>query len=86
MLMFIRRYIDNLTIDDLYNFALSKDINLDSKELHFLFDFIKKNYEKILENPNMDLSVYKNHFSDENFSKILNLANEYKIKYASFLK
>lgn len=85
MLNLVRSYIDNMRMEDLNNLALSKGINLNDSELEFLYNFIKKNYEMVLSNPNLDLSNYKEYFSLENYNKIVNLFNEYKIKYASYL-
>lgn len=85
MLGMIKNYVENLTKDDLYNFALSKNISLSDSELDFLYKFIKKNYEALYINPNIDISKYKSFFTEENYIKILNLISDYKIKYAKYL-
>lgn len=85
MFQLVKNYIDNLTIEKVNEIALKNNINLSNQELNFLYSFIKKNYEALYANPNVDLSKYKKNFSEENYNKIINLINEYKIKYASFL-
>ena len=82
----ISRYMQNLTKEQVNNFAISKNINLCEDELNFTYDFIKKNWENILGNPNLlILDRYKEKFSEENFIKITKLFNEYHTRYHNFL-
>ena len=68
----IEKYINKMTLDDVKNFALSKNINLNDEEIMFVYGFIKKNYQMVLSNPNLlDIDHYKNHFSEEINSRIL---------------
>ena len=77
----IINYINNMTIDDINNFAIKNSIYLNNIELNFIYDYIKDNYNSLLDNPNnFDISIYKNTFSEENYIKINNLINEYKKK------
>lgn len=85
MLEFIKQYISTLKIEGLKKFTISKGIFLDEEELSFLFNFIKKNYEALYLNPDIDLSKYRNYFKGDNFDKIIELVNDAKIKYARFL-
>lgn len=83
----ISNFVNKLSIADVNNFALKNNINLNSNELDFTYNFIKNNYKNILDNPNnFDLTQYKTKFSDENFVKIEKLFNEYLFKYSSYLK
>ena len=41
MYTLIERFIENLTIIDLKNMAISKEVDLSDDELKFSFDFIK---------------------------------------------
>ena len=76
----------NLSIDQVNNFAMQKNISLSEDELKFTYNFIKKNWEQILGNPSLlNLEHYKDNFSQENFTKISKLCNEYLSKYKSFL-
>ncbi|MCM1052726.1 MAG: hypothetical protein NC483_01940 [Ruminococcus sp.] len=82
----IKRYMANLTKDDINNFATSKNVVLNTEELDFIFEFVKKNWEQVLNNPKLlNLDRYKNRFNEENFIKIKKLFNEYSAKYQNFL-
>lgn len=70
-----------MTKEDVIKFTQKNDIYLNDQELDFIYRFIKKNYEAVYANPNIDLTKYKSHFSDENFNKIIKLINKYKNKY-----
>ncbi|MBO4601232.1 MAG: DUF2624 family protein [Bacilli bacterium] len=86
MYSMIERYINKMTKEDILNFANKKNINLSEDELSFTYEFIKKNWGKILSNPNLlDLNRYKNNFSEENFIKIKELIKEYYTKYHRFI-
>ncbi len=82
----ISLYINNLSIQQINNFAKSKNINLSDDELFFVYDFIKNNYKNILANKeNFDITKYQNKFSKENFPKIEALFNEYYNKFQHLL-
>ena len=77
---------NNITIDDVNNFAISKDVHLEENELIFTYEFIKKNWESILENPQLfNIDRYKNNFKEETFSKVKKLYNEYFQQYSRYL-
>ena len=78
--------MDNLSIEDVSNFATSKNVSLSSEELDFVYDFVKKNWEQVIKNPSLlNLDRYKDHFNPDNFLKIKKLFNEYSAKYKNFL-
>lgn len=81
MFQLIKNYIARMTKDDVRRFTEKNGIYLNDAELDFTFRFIKKNYEALYANPNVDLSKYKNHFTEENYVKIMKLIAEYKTKY-----
>jgi len=86
MFILIERYLDNLTIHDLNNLAITKEIYFSEKELNFSYDFIKKNWKTILSNHGVfDIDKYKDNYSEENFIKIKKLIKEYTIKYSNYL-
>ena len=86
MFILIERYINNMSIQDLNNFAISKGIGLSESELDFCYRFVKTNWKTILSNHGMfDVDKYQDHFSPDNFIKIKQLIKEYSIKYASYL-
>ncbi|MBQ9834070.1 MAG: hypothetical protein IJO33_02655 [Bacilli bacterium] len=86
MFNLIEKYMNKMTVNDVNNFAISKGVNLNNEELQFTYDFIKKNYKTILGNPSLlNLDLYKNKFSPENFEKVKKILNEYYTKYQRFL-
>ena len=42
-----------MTVGDVNNFALSKNIHLSNEELNFVYDFIQKNWEQVVKNPKL---------------------------------
>lgn len=80
MLNLIEPYINNISKTDINNFALKNNINLNTNELEFIYNFIKTRYKDILNNPsNFNLVKYKQNFSNENFIKINAIVNRYKM-------
>lgn len=80
MLNVIESYIQNINKNDIYNFALKNNINLNNNELDFIYNFIKTRYKEVLSNPSaFNLVKYKNNFSNENFIKINAIVNRYKM-------
>lgn len=75
-----------MTRDDINNFAISKNINLSENELDFTYNFVKKNYQDFFSNPKVfNINRYKSNYSEENFSKISKVWNEYYKKFANYL-
>ena len=82
----IKAYMGKMAIQDVNNFAVSKNIFLSPEELQFVYDFIRKNWEQVIRNPKLlNLDRYKDKFSQENFVKIKKLFMEYSSRYSSFL-
>ena len=75
-----------MTIQDVNNFAVSKNIHLSQEELNFVYEFISKNWEQVIRNPKLlNLDRYQDRFSKENFEKIKKLFLEYSSRYSSFI-
>jgi len=85
MFVLLKNYIEKMTVEDVDNYAKRNDIYLSDNELDFTYNFIKKNYEALYANPNIDLSRFKSNYSLENYEKIIKLINNLKIKYAQYL-
>ena len=82
----VKRYMDNLTKEQVNDFALKNQVYLSEEELSFTYTFVKKNWEMIFRNPNLlQLERYKEHFSEENFKKIQKLIVLYYQKYGHLL-
>ena len=74
----IEKYISNLKKEDILKYANKNNISLTNKETIFIYDYIKTNYKKILNDPNLlDLNLIKNNTSDNTYNFILKLINEY---------
>lgn len=85
MFQLVKNYFEKMSKKDLNDFAIKNGVYLSESELDFTYNFVKRNYETLYANPNIDLTKYKSHYSDENFSKMMKLIMQYKTKYASFL-
>ena len=86
MFNIIERYINKMTKEDIRSFAINKNINLSEQELDFTYDFVKKNYKSFFQNPKVfNINRYKDNYSQENFSKITKVYQEYTQKYANYL-
>ena len=87
MNMLIDRFMNNLTKEKVLEFANSKEVYLSEEELDFTYQFVKKNYKTILSNPSLlNMDLYKNKFSKENYIKINKIINEYYTKYHNIIK
>ena len=82
----ISKYMQSLTKEQVKDFAIENHVFLSEDELSFTYDFVKKNWQEVLRNPNgLHLERYQDHFSPENFQKIQQLIPMYLKKYARFL-
>ncbi len=82
----ISSYINNLRIDQVESFARNNNVSLSKEELNFVYSFIKKNGLTLIDNPDsLNINSYRNKFSNENFNKINNLIQKYRLKYKSLL-
>jgi len=86
MYILIQGFMNNLTKEQVNQFALQNNTDLSPQELDFTYHFVKKNWKSVLQNPNsLELEKYRNQFSEENFNKIQNLMIMYFNKYKHFL-
>ena len=82
----VKRYMDNLTKEQVMDFAQKNQVFLSPEELDFTYTFVKKNWEMIFRNHNLlKLERYKDKFSEENFIKIQKLFALYYQKYGHLL-
>lgn len=82
----IERYMNKLTKTDVDAFAKKNNVFLSEEELAFTYDFVKKNWQTVIANPNaLNLDRYKDKFSEENLLKIKKLFKEYSIRYKNYL-
>lgn len=82
----IKNYVDKLTIKDIDAFALKNEVILSSSEKENILKIIKNNwYDLIYGDYEEILSSNRNSVSEDTYSKILILAQEYKKRYQSLL-
>ncbi len=81
----IKKYIDKLSIQNINNFALNNNIVLSEKELEYMYNLIKNNWEQILNNDDSILLKLNGNVDNESIKKIEKLYYEYKKKYKDYL-
>ena len=77
----IKNYINILTINDIKSYTLSKNTTLSDKEAKIIYDFIKTNYNNLLDKDDTSIKQLQNKLNPNLYNKILNLYNENKTKY-----
>ena len=77
----VKSYINKLSIDDLKTFANKNNIEYTSDELILIFNFIKYNYNDLLDGNIKVFSDIKNKINPNLYKKLLDLYIEYKNKY-----
>ncbi len=83
----IGSYVSKLTINNINDFGLKNNINLNKKELNVLLELVKSQYNEILSgNDENAKDILKKHLTSENYEKVINLYNEYRNKYQGYLK
>jgi len=74
-------YIDKININDVNMFLCSNNINLNNKELNFIYDYLKNNYELILQEDLKTFKEIKNNLKEDNYNKLYELYKKYKSIY-----
>ena len=81
----IKNYIDKLTTQNLKEFAVKNDINLNQNELEYLLNLVQNNFEDILVNEDKYLNLVQNNINSEAFVKVKELFLYYKNRYKGYL-
>ncbi len=82
----IGQYVNKLTINNINDFALKNNINLNENELNILLNVAKNHYREVLNGNDLEVINYlKDNLSKDNYDKIISLYNEYKNKYQGYL-
>jgi len=82
----IKAFIEKLKKEDVNGFAINNEVYLSEDELNFTYLFVKEHGSELVKNPEMlDLSKYKNYYSEENFLKIERLLKKYLLKFQNYL-
>lgn len=77
----VRRYINNLTKDDLIKFASKNNIIYSNEELDIVYSFIKEYYEDLLNENIKVFEILRPKISTNLYKKLITLYIEYKQKY-----
>lgn len=81
----IEKYINNITINNINDFALKNNIILTKKEEKIIYDIIKNHYKDILSgNDKPYIELLKKEFNENTFTKVITLYNKYKTIYNNF--
>ena len=80
--IFIKKYVDILTKEDILKFASLNDVELSSNEVDIIYNVIKNEWKTIVfDDYKIILNKYKNNFSVEKLKKIEELILLYKNKF-----
>lgn len=74
----IKAYIDKLSLNDIYSYALKEKINISDSDANTVYNYIKNRWKDFLNNPENILSEIKEKVNKEVYDKILELYNTYK--------
>ena len=74
----IKAYIDKLSLNDIYSYALKEKINISDSDANTVYNYIKNRWKDFLNNPENILSEIKEKVNKEVYEKILELYNTYK--------
>lgn len=80
----IKLYIDKLNIDNIKTFLNNNNIYLTNNENIILYNEIKKNWEKVLNNDESSIFELSNKIDKDNYEKLYKLYLFYKEKYKNF--
>ena len=81
----IKKYIDLLSKERVNTFLSDNNIYLNDKELNYIFDLIKNDWENIIVNEEIYINDIYNNINKISADKIKNLFIYYKNKYKDYL-
>lgn len=82
----IRKYVENLKMDDIYHFAEQNGIFLSNEEAHYLYHTIQTKWENVVfGSPEAVLKDAKMHLSKNVYEKAEELLYFYLEKYKRYL-
>ena len=84
---YIEKYVNNMSIDDIYEYAHKLKLNVNEREANVLYNTIKENWEIIVFNNHLPIiNSIKDKISQELYDNLNSLISEYKTKYSELLK
>lgn len=82
----IKHYVDKITINDVYNFAIKENVKLNDYEANIIYSYIKNDWKEIIFNDYKPiLEKVKPKLNTETYLKIEELIIKFKNKYKSYL-
>ena len=72
------KYIDKIKKEDILKFGIKEGIIIKKDELDLIYDYIKNDYEKIIDKPMDILIEIKDKVSNKLYQKLLELYDKYK--------
>lgn len=82
----IRKYVENLKIEDIYRFAEQNGVFLSNEETHYLYDTIQTKWKNVVfGSPEVVLKDAKLHLSEKTYQKAEELLYFYLDKYKRYL-
>lgn len=82
---FIINYIEKIKKEDIIDFGLKYNINLNNTETDFIYENIKKNWRELVYGNSTPIFNELKKISPSNYQKIEELYIEFKNKYKSYL-
>ena len=74
-----------MTINDVIMFSENENIHLENDEYFKIYEYLKENWEKLIDDEAEVKNYIVNNFNKEKQEKILNLFFKYQKKYRSYL-
>ena len=72
------KYIDKIKKEDILKFGIKEGIIIKKDELDLIYDYIKNDYERIIDKPMDILIEIKDKVSNKLYQKLLELYDKYK--------
>lgn len=82
----IQKYIDKITLQDVYTFAAQNEISLKENEANLIYKHIKSDWEELIfHDHNVILEKNKEKLEPATYEKIKGLITLFKNKYKNYL-
>ena len=72
------QYINKIKKEDIFKYGIKEGIIIKKDELDLIYDYIKNDYEKIIDKPMDILIEIKDKVSNKLYQKLLELYDKYK--------
>ena len=76
--LIIYQYINRLRKVDIVNYCNIHEISVNNDDLDVVYDYVKNEYKRFFDNPNIILNEIKPKVSDYTYNEIIKLYNKYK--------